>query len=212
MSEREKFEEYILYGIKEEIPFKKCIEYEILLILFSLPSVIMGIIDNMFGLLGILPVVFYLVFIIKAKKGQAIEGVRYILHNGVLLIFFSFIFGLLGIDILFYLFEGKKRGIMLCAVSMGYLFAILLYSYIIRKLIERKECNNTKKVNGGLFFTLCGVFGIMAARVLLKDMDQGKAMELLCILCFFLSYLTIVGIVGIFKFWYLIKHKELLNK
>lgn len=212
MAERENFEEYMLYGIKEEISVKKCIEYEMLLVLFSLPSIVMGVKSNTLGLLGILPVIFYLVFVIKVKKGQVIKGAQYILHNGFWLLCFSFVFGLLGTDILFYLFEGKKRGIILCTISAGYIFAILLYSYIIRKQIKRKDCGNTKKVNEGIFFTLCGVFGITAARVLLKDMNQGKAIELLCILCFFLSYLTIVGIVGIFKYWYLMKHKELLDK
>lgn len=212
MKEKENFKEYMLYGIKEKIAFKECVKNEILIILFSLPSIIIGVVDNVFGLLGILPIIFYLMFIYKLKKGQTIEGIRYILHNGVLSICFSFLFGLAGIEILLYLFEEKARVIVISAIVIGYILIILLYIYIIRKSIEKKNCSNTKKTKGGLFFTLCGIFGITVARVFLSDIDTRKAMELLCILCFFLSYLTLIGIFNIFKFQYLVKHKEMLER
>lgn len=212
MEENESFEEYMLYGIKEKISLKKCVENEILIILFSLPSIIIGVRSNILGMLVFLPIIFYLIFIFKSKKGQTIEGVWYILHNGVFSGCFSFIFALTGIEILFYLFEGKERRIVICMISLGYFFVILLYSYIIKKLMIKKDYCNTRKVKGKLFFILCGILGITVARVFLNAMDTRKALELLCIFCFFLSYLTLIGIFNIFKFQYLVKHQEILEK
>jgi len=208
----ESFEKYMLYGIGEKISIKKCIENEILIILFSLPSVIIGVRDHILGLLVILPIVFYLIFIFKSQKGQAIEGVRYILHNGVFSGCFSFIFALTGIEILLYLFEGEKRNIIIGIIIAGYIFVILLYRYIIKKLIENKNGSNAKKVNGRFFFILCGIFGITVARIFLNDIETRKAMELLSVFCFFLSYLTLIGIFNIFKFQYLVKHTEISDE
>lgn len=211
MPEKENYEAYMLYGIKENISFKKCIENEILIILLSLPSIIIGVKDNILGLLGILPIVFYFIFILKLKKGQVIEGIKYILHNGVFALCLSFVFGLAGMEILLYLFKGKERIIAISLIGIGYILVILLYSYIIRKLIEKKNYSNVKKAKGSSLLALCGVLGITVARVFLNDMDTRTAMQLLCILCFFMSYLVLLGIFNIVKFQYLTKHKEMLD-
>lgn len=208
MVEREKFDEYMLYGIKEKITLKKCIENEILILLFSLPSFFIGAGGILSWVLGALPFILYFIFIVKFQKARTIEGTFYILHNGVFAGCFSFIFALTGIEILLYLFQGKARNVVICIASIGYIVIILLYSYLIKKIIERKDCNGTKKVKGRIFFTLFGVLGITVARTFFDGMDTRKAMELLCVLCFFLSYVTLIGIFNIFKFLYLVKYIE----
>ena len=73
VTDREKFEEYMSYGVNEKISVKKCLENELLLLLFSLPSIILGVKNNIFWIIGILPVLVYLVFVVKFQKGRALE-------------------------------------------------------------------------------------------------------------------------------------------
>lgn len=208
----ENYEKFILQGIEERISVRKCIENEILIILFSLPLIVIERHNYIFLLLCLLPAILYLVFVIKLGKGKAIEGAQYILHNGIFSVSISLLFGLIGIDILIHLFGGKERNIIICVVSVGYVLMAILYSYMIKKLINRKEYNSLKKANGRISVILCGVFGGAVARTFLNDISNQKAMELLCILCFFLSYLMLIGIFNIYKFRYLMKHQEVLLK
>lgn len=206
----ENFEKFILQGIEERISFRKCIENEMLIILFSLPLIVIERRNYIFLLLCLLPAILYLIFVIKVGKGKAIEGVQYILHNGVFSGSISLVFGLIGIDILIHLFSGKERNIIICVVSTGYVLMAILYGYIIKKLISMKEYNSLKNTNRRISFILCGIFGGVVARTFLNDISNQKAMELLCILCFFLSFLTLIGIFNIYKFRYLVKHQEIL--
>lgn len=208
MSEKENFEKYMLYGTDGSISLKKCIENEILIILFSLPLILIERSNPAFLILCICPAVSYLLFIIKFKKRKEIEGVQYILHNGIFSGCISFIFALAGIKLLFYLFNGKKRAIIICVVSGGYVLAGILYTYIIKRLIK-VEYDSLKKVNGSISVILCGILGGAIGRTFLSGVGNKRAMEILCILCFFLSYLTLIGIFNIFKFQYLVKHKEI---
>lgn len=149
MTEEEKFEKYMLYGADGKIPLKKCIEFELLLILFSLPliiSIFIGVTDNMFGMLGILPAIIYPIFIVKAKKGKAIEGSLCILHHGIGGVCFCFLLGLSGIEIVLYLFQGKERVIILCIVGAGYILSALSWLCLMRIAIEKMDSSNTKKV------------------------------------------------------------------
>lgn len=208
MTDREKFEEYMLYGVKEKISLKKGIENELLIILFSMPSFIMGMKDNISWVFALLPMIFYLVFIVRFQKERKMEGIYYILHNGVFSGCISFVFALTGIKILLYLFQGKERNIFIGIVIVGYVLIILLFSYLMKKIIKRKDYSKAKKINGRFFFTLCGVLGITVARVFLSGMDTRNALEFLCVLCFFLSYLTFIGIFNIYKFLYFVKQYE----
>ncbi len=205
----ENFEKFILQGIEERISFRKCIENEMLIVLFSLPLIVIERRNYIFLLLCLLPAILHLIFIIKVGKGRAIEGVQYILYNGVFSGSVSLLFGLIGIDILIYLFSGKERTIMICVVCAGYVLMAILYTYIIKRLINMKEYNNLKNTNRRISFILCGVLGGVVARTFLNDISNQKALELLCILCFFLSFLTLIGIFNIHKFRYLVKHQEI---
>lgn len=95
----------------------------------------------------------------KSIRDHIKDGIRYILHEGVSSLCFSFIFGLLGIELLLYLFEGKERAIVISVIGMGYILVIILYNYIFRKLIKRNDFSNTKKTNVRLFSTLGGILG-----------------------------------------------------
>ena len=63
MEKKEKLEENMLYGKNEKMTLKKCINNELALIIFSLPLLIMGVTYNTLGLLGVLPLIFYPLFI-----------------------------------------------------------------------------------------------------------------------------------------------------
>ena len=200
----------MLYGTDEKIPIKKCIEYELLLILFSLLfiiSIFLGVTNNVLGMLVILPAILYPVFILKAKKGKAIEGFFCILHHGIFGVCFSFLFALSGMEIVLYLFQGKERVFILCIAGAGYILSALSWFCLMRIAIKKMDSSKTKKVNGSIPFAIFGVLGIIVAKVILKDMDQEKGMKLLCVICFFLSYLCVCSIFLIYKFLYLVKHK-----
>lgn len=53
--------------------------------------------------------------------------------------------------------------------------------------------------------------GISTGKIFLQGMDDRSARELVCILSLFLSYLCLIGIFNIFKYKYLMEHKELLE-
>lgn len=153
-----------------------------------------------------MPAILYPVFIVRAKKGKAIEGFLCILHNGILGVCFCFLLGLSGIEIVLCLFQGKERVIILCIAGAGYILSALSWLCMMKIAIKKMDSSKTKKVNGSIPFVIFGVLGITAAKVLLKDMDEEEGMKLLCVICFFLSYLTVCGIFFIVKFLYLVKH------
>lgn len=208
MSEREKFEEYMLYGIKEKITLKKCIKNELCVIFFSLLSLAVAQGHIALWLLNALPIILYPIFAIKYKKRQTVEGALFILHNGVLAICLSFIFTLMSIQIVFNLYQGRIRNILVCIIIVAYAVFALLYMHIYKKIVKEKNYNNAKKSQVRLFACLGGILGINMARTL-SSIDPRKLMEVLCILCFFASCLTLSGIFNIFKFQYLEKqHKK----
>ena len=78
-----------------------------------------------------------------------------------------------------------------------------------------KNCNGLKKANRNISFTLCalcGVLGMSVAKTFLQvqDIDNQQALETVCIICFFISYVCILGIFNLYKYRYLMKHKEIL--
>lgn len=208
MSERDKFEEYISYGINNKIPMKECIKNELLIILFSLPSIIIGVTYNISGILGVLPIVLYPIFVIKIKKKQKFEGAFCILHNGILAGCISFIFALAGIEIVLIIFQGQLRIIVIGIVGAGYVLAGLLYRRMFIKKVEGKKHTNEKKAKVKISSSIGAILGYFGARTFLKDIDQRKALELLCVICFFLSFLTSIGITNIFRFQYLEKQNK----
>lgn len=204
MSEKEEFEKFILYGVEREICFKKCIKNEMLLILpfcyFFVIEIISERRDYVFLTLCLLPALFHLITAIKLKKEDRIVGIYYILYNGIVAGCFSFLFGLIGFEILIHLFSGKEQIIMLCIASAGYIFVIILLSYILRQLIKKRRYSMQKGGTGTVFLcVLSGACGGIAAKTFLKDADNGTAIGIVCMLSFFLSYLSLIGIVNILK-------------
>lgn len=206
------FEKYILLGIEERISVPKQIEIGILVILISLPLIVIERHNYLFLLLCLFPTLLYLIFVITVGKGKPIKGVQYILYNGIFSVSFSWELGLIGIDILLHLFSGKERNIIICVVSVGYVLMFILYGYIIKNQINKKDDYDIKNTNKGISFILFGVLGGAVARTFLNDISNRKAWEILCILCFFLSYLTLIGIFNIYKYRYLKNHQEILLK
>lgn len=214
MMEKENFKNYILYGINGKTTFKECIKNEVLIIIISLLLfVTIGRSSKIFLVLGILPAFAYFISVLKlSKKGQIIEGVFYLLHNGIAAVCFSYIFALASIEVVYDLFGGTDRITIIGVIVIGYIAVIFLYKYIIRKLIEENAYGgNSKKLKGGLFFTVFGVLGISTGKIFLQGMDDRSGRVLLCILSLFLSYLCLIGIFNISKYKYIMEHKELLE-
>lgn len=207
MSERDKVEEFISYGINDKITLKECIENELLIILLSLPSIIIGVIYNISGILGLLPIALYLMFVVKLKKGKVIEGIFCILHNGVFSVCISFIFALAGIQIVLIAFQKQFRIVALCIAAAGYILVGLLYKYMFIQMATKKNISK-KKSRVRIAACVGAILGYYLARTFLNGMDTGKALKLLCILFFSLSYLTLIGIINIFKFLYLNKQNK----
>lgn len=154
MMEKENFKAYILYGINGKTTFNECIKNGVLIIFISLLLfVTIGRNNKIFLVLGILPIFVYFIATLKlSKKGQKIEGVFYLLHSGISLVCFSYIFALASIEIVYDLFDGSDRIIIIGVIVIGYIAVIFLCKYIIRKLIEENAYGgNSKKLMGGLF-------------------------------------------------------------
>lgn len=216
--DKDNFKAYILYGINQKVTFDDCIKNGILILLLSALLIAIGIKKSIaFLFWGIVPILVYLLLVVKLRpkdknSGRKEEGLFYILHNGVFLVCLSYIFGLASIKALFYLVDENDRATMAVILIVGYIVVIVLYNYMIRKLIERNVYGDgEKKLKGGLFFSLFGILGIIIGRILINSMEQGKVGELVCTLLVFLSYICLIGIFNISKYKYIMGHKELLE-
>lgn len=205
--EKEEFEKFILHGLDDKISFQKCMENEILILLFSLPLIVWERNHFVFLPLCILPALVYLVCVINLKKGKMIEGVTYILHNGIMTGCFTFLFALSGIKILLYLFSGADRMILLFISSAGYIFTTLLIVYMAKRSMQKDKVFSIAPIP----ITLSGAFGIGMARIFLQDINDKTLLKVICIICFFLSYLTLIGVFNIFKYLYIKRHPEILK-
>lgn len=207
MRENDNLEEYMLYGVSEKMTLKKYIDNELTLIIFSVPLLIMGVTYNILGLFGVLPLIFYPLFIylIRCKKGKTIEGATYLLHNGVLSLGSSFIFALSGIEIILFLFEGRTRIILICIASIAYILVIFLCSLLQEKILKKKSA---KRGNVKISACIGAIVGFFVARALLKDIDKRKALELISFLYFSISYISLLGIFNIFKYQHIEKWRK----
>lgn len=220
--EKENFKKYMLYGLEEKTTFDKCIKNEIVIILLSALLIYIGVKKSIiFFILGLIPILVYLISIIKLKSANkklygrdgTIEGVYYIFHAGIYLVCLSYIFALAGIEIIYYVFNENERITIISIIIIGYIVVIFLYNCMVRKLIERNAYGGSaKKLKGGLFFSLFGLLGISTGRILFKMVDYRSSGEIGCILFLFLSYLCLIGIFNITKYKYLMEHKELWDK
>lgn len=206
MNGREEFEECVLDEIKEKITFKRCITNELSIAFLCLLSFAVSEGCTELWLLNILPIIFYPVFAIKSKKYYALGETLLILHNGVLAECISFIFALISIQIVFILYQGKVRNILVCIIISIYITIVLLYIFMYKRTKNEKgHINIVKKSKISPFASVGTILGITIVRAL-NSLDSQKVLELLCVLCFFLSCLLVTGISNIFKFYYLVEY------
>lgn len=220
--EKEDMKAFMLYGINGKITFEECIKNEITMVLISILLIYIGINKSvMFLILGAIPGIAYLISIIKLKsinkkpggKEEIIEGVYYLLHNGISAACYSYIFALAGIEIMCFAFDENERAVIIGIMILGYIVVIFIYTCMIRKLIARNAYDGSaKQLKGGLFFSLFGVLGIIAGRILFGTVDSKSGEKIVCVLAIFLSYLSLIGVFNIFKYKYLMEHKELLEE
>lgn len=210
--EKENIKAYMLYKIDEDVTVMECIKSEIAILVLSMLSLYLGTGYIVFMILDILPIFVYGISVIKLKDEYLIEGVYYILHNGILMLCFSYIFAMMSLEIVFRFLEKDERNLAIGMMVLGYIVAILLYKYTIRKKIKNNEYAGEKeKVKGASFYIAIAVLGAAFARAFLKDMDQISGAKVLCVLSLFVSFVCLIGIFDIARYRYLIKHKELLE-
>ena len=214
MPEQENLKKYMLLGSESTTSLKEFIKHEILIILLSIPITVFNIIQKkyFFLCLSILPTGIHLLSAVKLMSGRKIEGIRDLLYSGIGLCCMSFIFGLSGIEILIYLlFEGKERIIILCIVSAGYVLMLKLYEHIVRKHIN-KTSDNSKRSGIWMPFTLCGALGMAVARPFAKTADNRTMLIVILVGCMLLSYLFLMGIVFLYKYIFIVNHKEIFSE
>ena len=165
-----------------------------------------------FIILILLPAFFYPISCIVIKKGKAIEGTAYFLHNGIYSACFSFFWAVMGMAGMFSLFSGRERTMVVSIFLIGYFVSLFLWFLIIKQSIAKTTKNNLNKMSGRISITLCGVFGIYLGRIFLKDLNQDSAKEIVCSLCFLISYLCTLGLGSFIKYRYIMKHPEILDK
>ncbi len=214
MNGKDKCGECVLDEIKEKITLKRCITNELSIAFFCLLSFTVSEGCGELWLLNVLPIIFYPVFAIKSKKYYAVGETLLIFHNGVLAECISFIFALISIQIVFILYQGKVRNILVCIIISVYITIILLYIFMYKRIKKEKgNTNIVKKSKVSLFAGVGAILGITIVRVL-NSIDTQKVLELLFVLSFFLSCLLVTGISNIFKFHYLVgyNNKKHYNK
>lgn len=72
--------------------------------------------------------------------------------------------------------------------------------------------NDGKRKNKwGPFFATFAVLGMSVSRIFFKNMVERRGTKVACILSLFISFIFLIGILNIFKYKYLMEHKELLE-
>lgn len=217
LSDQEEFEKYILFGIGEGISFKECFENEVIFSLFFVMHLFIDVVlerqNHVFLTLYFLPLPFYFISVLIMKKGKRIEGALCTLHNGIMGGCFSYLFGLIGFEMLIHLFDGKERSIIICMAGAGYILGSILWGYITNRQIKKKKYSQKKVgIGSASLYSSCALLGMSFARTFLKDLDNGTVRRIVCVLCFFISYLLLISIGNILKYMYIVKHPEILNK
>ena len=208
--EKDNIEQFMVDGIEKKISLKEFIRNEMVFIFLTLPCIFF-VSKGFFMILTLLPVIFYPISCIMIKKGRAIEGTAYFLHNGIAAVCLSFFFAVVGMAMLFSLFSGRERIATICIVIIGYFVSQYLYFLVIKRHIAKNNHSYSTKM-GGTFATLGAVLGISLGRAFLKDLDQDSILVLFCSLFFLCSYLASLGIINFFKYHYVMKHPEILDK
>lgn len=208
----------IWWGIDGELSLGKCIQNVILFLFFALLAIAVETISDRrnfaFMVLCVLPALVSLGSVIKLREGKTIRGLSYILYNGITAGCFAFLFGLMGLEILFFLFQGKEKIILLCIAGTGYIFVMIFLGYTARMLAREKEYSSRTGPAGTVSAVLCtlsGLTGVMVGRSFLKEIDQKAALGIVCFICFFVSNLALIGVGNLFKYQYMKKHPEIID-
>lgn len=211
--DKEKIKEYMLYGIDGEITFIQCLKNEVIIIIFSMLSIWLGKGNTIFLILNLVPVLVHFVSVLKLRVGNTIEEEFFILYNGIFLVCLSYVFAMLSFELVFDLFDRNARGLVIDMMILGYIVILMLYRYTIGKLIRKNAYSgNVKKLKSRLFFSGFGLLGISVGKFFFTKMNKRSGKELVCIFFLLLSYLFFAGVFNIFKYIYLMKHKELLEE
>lgn len=210
--EKENIKAFMLYDIDEETTFMKSIKREILIIIFSIIVIIFSMNNIIFIILGILPGVIHMISVLKLGEEGTVKGVYNILHNGIFAVCQSYILAMISLELAFHSFEKDERGLVICIMVLGYVSVILLYKHMITRNIKENVYGGEKeKIKGAPFFAIPGVLGMIAGRIFLKNIDERSAAKVVCILTLLLSFVFLIGIFNIYKYKYLMEHKELLE-
>ena len=165
-----------------------------------------------FIILGILPSIIYLITVLRLGEEGTFKGVLNILHDGIFSVCLSYIFAMISLELAFHSFEEDERGLVICIMVLGYVSVILLYRHMITRNIKENVYGGEKeKIKGAPFFAIPGALGMIAGRIFLKNMDERSGTKLACILSLLLSFGFLIGIFNIYKYKYLMEHKELLE-
>lgn len=208
MLDKDEFEKFLLYGMDGNVSIKKCIENALLILFFSLPLLIWKWGNFVWLFLGILPFALHIISAIKLSTKGKIERENFILYNGIMAINFSLMFALLGIAICLYLFHGEKRIAVIGMLIIIYIIVILLYIYMIKRMIEKKAFSNAQQNNGIMYTSIFAGLGMLTARTFMSELSNDSAIKILCFCCFILSLAFLLGVVNIVKFYYI---KKFLN-
>lgn len=217
MMEKDKIEQFMVYGIENKISLKEVIRNEMVFLFISLILIFaesQGLGLGFFMILILLPTFFYPIscIVIVIKKGRAIEGTAYFLHNGIYTACFSFFWAVIGMAWMFSLFSGRERIVGISIFLIGYFVSLFLWFFIIKRSITKTNNKNSNKMLGGISIPICALSGISLGRIFFKGMDQDSAKKIFCCLCFFISYLCTIGLGSFIKYHYIMKHPEILDK
>lgn len=210
--EKDEFREFIIRGIEGSMSKKDCIENTILLLFFSLPSIILGRNNIILIILALLPTIICIVDTAKTMEKGVIKGKFYILYLGILSTSFSLVCAMGGIWTLTFLVEEKYRWFAIMLVVAGYILAFVLYGCLTIYLIKKKAYSRMKHTNVTISATLFGVLGISTAKIFMGKVKAVSPLEVLCICSFFLSFLFLLGMGNLYKFWYIQNHEEILDE
>lgn len=214
MTQNPEFEKFITYGIEKILTISDFVKLGLMIIVLSLPAIIIegtgG--GNVLCVLFLLPVVVYLISLSKLQQDGMIEGPRILLFSGIAVECLSYLCALLGINLLFHLFNGQDRIILILIAIVGYILTIVfcgyLYKRAIKKRVYSKERNNSASASIICFVAL----GMVVSRTIIKNLDGNAFKAVPGVLFLLLSYATSTGIFNIYRYLYIKSHPDILDR
>lgn len=210
--DKDEFREFIIRGIEGSASKKDCIEFVIMLLFFSLPSIVLGRNNIILIILALLPTIISIVDIAKTMENGVIKGKFYILYLGVTATSFSLMLITGGIWILTFLIEEEYMGLAIVLVIVGYIFVSILYGCLVRYLIKKKAYSRMKYTNATISTTLFAALGISTAKIFMGKVKEISPLEVIGICIIILAFISLLGMGNLYKFWYIQTHEEILDE